>query len=254
MIRDSIVFYRSWLEAIKNLPREMQGEVLTAIIEYGLDGETTESLKPITRAMLAIVKPQIDANNVKYENGKKGAEHGSKGGRPKKENPNETPQKPHENPKVPPNVYDNVNEDDKTSLSLTHETVVFPPPDVFDKSLSECYSDLSANLSWAETTTMNIRSSGYSDFTLEVFYQHLKSYFAEMQNRGIISKSPADAMSHFASWLKIELKKQEDDKRRAKNIKSTATNSAGKVVCSKTKEGTDSSSGGDAQEDYSARF
>lgn len=254
MIRDSIVFYRSWLEAIKNLPREMQGEVLTAIIEYGLDGETTESLKPITKAMLAIVKPQIDANNIKYENGKKGAEHGSKGGRPKKENPNETPQKPQENPKVPPNVYDNVNEDDKTSLSPTHEAVVFPPPDIFDKSLSECYSELSANQSWAETTTMNIRSNGYSDFTLEVFYQHLKSYFAEMQNRGIASKSPADAMSHFASWLKIELKKQKDDERRASTFKPTANGSTRKDVRSEAKAATDMQSGGTPQEDYSARF
>lgn len=254
MVRDSIVFYRSWLEAIKNLPREMQGEVLTAIIEYGLDGETTESLKPITRAMLAIVKPQIDANNVKYENGKKGAEHGSKGGRPKKENPNETPQKPQVNSKIPPNVYDNVNEDDKTSLSHAHEAVVFPPPDVFDKSLSECYSELSANQSWAETVTMNTRAAGYLDFTLESFYECLKQFFMEQQNKGEVSKSPKDAMSHFASWLKIELKKQEDDKRRTKPFKSTATNSAGKVVRSEVKTAADSKSAGTAQEDYSARF
>lgn len=76
-MRSGFVFYRSWLEAVKNLPREMQGEVLTAIIEYGLDGVTTESLKPITSAMLAMVKPQIDANNKRLENG-------AKGGRPRK--------------------------------------------------------------------------------------------------------------------------------------------------------------------------
>ena len=68
MERESFVFYKSWLEAIKNLPREMQGEVLTAIIEYGLYGETTESLKPITNAMLAMLIPQIKANNRKFEN------------------------------------------------------------------------------------------------------------------------------------------------------------------------------------------
>lgn len=254
MVRDSIVFYRSWLEAIKNLPREMQGEVLTAIIEYGLDGETTESLKPITRAMLAIVKPQIDANNVKYENGKKGAEHGSKGGRPKKENPNETPHKPQENPKVPPNVYDNVNEDDKTSLSHAHESVVFPPPDVFDKSLSDCYSELSANQSWAETVTMNTRAAGYLDFTLESFYEYLKQFFMEQQNKGEVSKSPKDAMSHFASWLKIELKKQEDDKRRTKSFKSTAKKTTGTVVCSEAEAATDIQPNGTSQKDYSARF
>lgn len=76
-MRSGFVFYRSWLEAVKNLPREMQGEVLTAIIEYGLDGVTTGSLKPITSAMLAMVKPQIDANNKRLENG-------LKGGRPRK--------------------------------------------------------------------------------------------------------------------------------------------------------------------------
>ena len=70
-MRSSFVFYDSWWEAIKNLPRDVQGDVLTAIIEYGLSGETTGQLKPITKAMLAMVKPQIDANNQRYENGKK---------------------------------------------------------------------------------------------------------------------------------------------------------------------------------------
>ena len=85
-MKDGFVFYASWWEAIKNLQREMQGDVLTAIIEYGLYGETTESPKPIASAMLAMVKPQIDANNQRYENGKKG-------GRPKANN-NQTETKP----------------------------------------------------------------------------------------------------------------------------------------------------------------
>ena len=92
-MRNSFVFYSSWWEAIKNLPREIQGEVLTAIIEYGLTGETTESLKPITKALLALVMPQIDSNNKKYENG-------SKGGRPAtkpKPSQNQTETKPKPN-------------------------------------------------------------------------------------------------------------------------------------------------------------
>ena len=58
-MRNSFVFYSSWWEAIKNLPRDVQGDVLTAIIEYGLYGETTEQLKPIAKAMLAMAKSQI---------------------------------------------------------------------------------------------------------------------------------------------------------------------------------------------------
>ena len=72
MERTSFVFYASWWEAIKNLPRAMQGDVLTAIIEYGLTGATTAPLKPIAKAMLTMVRTQIDANRQKYENGRRG--------------------------------------------------------------------------------------------------------------------------------------------------------------------------------------
>lgn len=111
MKKSSFVFYGSWWEAIKNLPRDVQGDVLTSIIEYGLYGETTDNLKPITKAMLAMVKPQIDANRKRFENGKKGVEYGILGGRPKKNNPKETPKKPQNNPKITPiNDNDNVND------------------------------------------------------------------------------------------------------------------------------------------------
>ena len=113
MERESFVFYRSFYEGIKELPRDIQGEVLTAIMEYGLNGVTTENQKPITKAMFALIKPQLDANNQRFENGKLGAEHGKKGGRPRKEKPQEnptlTPKKPQENPTLTPNVNDNVN-------------------------------------------------------------------------------------------------------------------------------------------------
>ena len=109
MERESFVFYRSFYEGIKELPRDIQGEVLTAIMEYGLNGVTTENQKQITKAMFALIKPQLDANNQRFENGKKG-------GRPKANcNQTETETKPKQNrnktkhePNV--NVNDNVND------------------------------------------------------------------------------------------------------------------------------------------------
>lgn len=115
-MRDSFIFYASWMEAIKNLQRDIQGEVLTAIIEYGLYGETTDNLKPITRAMLTMVKPMIDVNNQRYENGKKG-------GRPRaNNNQSGTKVEPNKNQDVTKskpndNVYVNDNIDNNTEYS-----------------------------------------------------------------------------------------------------------------------------------------
>lgn len=99
--RESFVFYGSWFEAISHLQRDIQGEVLTAIIEYGLNGATTENLKPIAKAMLTMIIPQIEANNKRYENGKKG-------GRPPKEETEEKPNNNQTETKEEPNVNDNV--------------------------------------------------------------------------------------------------------------------------------------------------
>lgn len=111
-MRTSFVFYDSWWEAIQNLPRDVQGDVLTAIIEYGLTGETTGQLKPIAKAMLAMAKTQIDVNNQRFENGKKGGRpnQGETKGKPNN-NQTETKEKPKGNQtgtKVEPNVNDNV--------------------------------------------------------------------------------------------------------------------------------------------------
>ena len=100
-MRDSFVFYESFYLAISELSAAQQSKIFQAICRYALYGEEPE-LKGASAAVFKLVKPQIDANNRRYENGKKGAEHGIKGGRPK--NPKETPRKPLENPKETPNV------------------------------------------------------------------------------------------------------------------------------------------------------
>ena len=77
MLRESFVFYKSFYEAIRGLPRDIQGEIYTAIMEYGLYGEEPVCLKPIARCIFTLVKPQIDANNARYENGRKGGRKGA---------------------------------------------------------------------------------------------------------------------------------------------------------------------------------
>ena len=110
MERESFVFYRSFFESIRDLPRDIQGEVLTAIIEYGLYGETTENPKPIAGAILKLVIPQIEANNKRYNNGKKG-------GRPTKNKTEQEPKQNQNETKPKPNV--NVNDNNKNIIKHT---------------------------------------------------------------------------------------------------------------------------------------
>lgn len=76
MERDSMVFYRSFRDAIKALPQEEQLKALWALIDYGLDGTDPEGMGA-AQAIVIMARPQINANNKRYESGKKG-------GRPRK--------------------------------------------------------------------------------------------------------------------------------------------------------------------------
>lgn len=93
-------------------------------------------------------------------------------------------------------------------ISLSRDKEKFPPPEVVDKTLSECYDELSCDRSWIEIVTMNTRNFGHKDFTIDMFGMYLKRFFEKLQNEGEERKSPKDAKSHFARWLNIELNKK----------------------------------------------
>jgi hypothetical protein len=97
-MRDSFIFYRSFLKSIQHLDPNEQLELFHAIVCYGLDQDEPEMSRYV-RAVWESIKPQLDANQRKYENG-------CKGGKPKpnqsvtttEPNPNQdltTPEPPH---------------------------------------------------------------------------------------------------------------------------------------------------------------
>ena len=69
-MRDTMIIYRSFFEAIKELPKENQAEVWNAVYELGLNGKLIE-LVGISKTIFTLIKPQIDANLKRFENGKK---------------------------------------------------------------------------------------------------------------------------------------------------------------------------------------
>ena len=69
-LRDSYIFYRSFYEAIKELPEKNQLEIYNAIAEYSLNFVMPE-LTGISKTIFILIKPQIEANQKRYINGTK---------------------------------------------------------------------------------------------------------------------------------------------------------------------------------------
>ncbi len=69
-MRESTIFYRSFYEAIKELDAETQSKVYSAIFEYALNFNEVE-VKGLAKTVFTLIKPQLDANLKRYENGTK---------------------------------------------------------------------------------------------------------------------------------------------------------------------------------------
>lgn len=106
-----MIIYRSFYEAIKELPIENQWEIYDAIFSFWLDFKEPK-LNWISKTIRTLIKPQIEANQVKYTNWRSW-------GRPKKKpkhNLNITKKKPKHNLSITQakgnvNVNVNVNEE-----------------------------------------------------------------------------------------------------------------------------------------------
>ena len=113
-MRDSFIFYRSFLKSIQHLDPVEQLELFQAIVQYGLDQHEPEMSRYV-RAVWESIKPQLDANQRKYENG-------CKGGKPKANQDLTTPEPPH-------NLMsnDNGNDNEKENDNAKQEGVMPKP-------------------------------------------------------------------------------------------------------------------------------
>ena len=170
--RDSFIFYRSFYEALRQCPDDVRLQLYDAIADYALNvGSETPQLQGIGAALWLLIEPQLKANNVRYLNGKRGAEHGVKGaaygkrgGAPKG---NQNASKPRVNnpPNHPPNILnenenvnENVNDIEGTKSpkrAPARKTTAFKRPTLFEL---EQY----------------IKEKGYT-FSAETFYNYYES-------------------------------------------------------------------------------
>lgn len=99
---NKFVFFPSFLECVENAPIEERGNVVYAIVKYGITGKLPSNLPQSFKMIFPAIKPIIDSTIKKYN---AQIENGKKGGRPKtksslekpKQNPNESQLKPNNN-------------------------------------------------------------------------------------------------------------------------------------------------------------
>lgn len=123
--RDSIVVYRSFYEAAKALTDKEELELYRAIFEFGLDHKNAE-MGPMAAAMFKLIKPQLEANYKKWQNG-------MRGGRPKQEESKDKPKDNQKETKPQPNENVNVNDNDNANVFIRLE--------LNDKSLFPIFDD-----------------------------------------------------------------------------------------------------------------
>lgn len=109
--RESFVFYRSFFEAIEEVEPEHQLPIYRGIAMYALDKKEPE-LTGFAKVLWRLIKPQIDANWLRYKNGcNGGAPIGNTNA--KKNNQKTTEKQPNVNVNV--NVNENGNENGKNN-------------------------------------------------------------------------------------------------------------------------------------------
>lgn len=141
-MRDGMIFYKSFYDSIKELPKNERLLIYDAIMEYSLYDKEPE-LSGIVKSLFTLIKPQIDANNHRRDNG-------NKGGRPKqsdsqtitKAEPNDNQAETKDEPKYKDkykekekvNVKDNVKEKEKGKEVIKQERLFFPEDEILNQT------------------------------------------------------------------------------------------------------------------------
>ena len=127
-MRESFVFYRSFYEAIKKIKdKATKADIYEAICELGLNKNVIPLTNDVGQIIMELVKPQIEANTERYENGKKGgAPIGNQNAKKQlKTTTGYLLKQPNENDNENVNDNDNVNvRENSHTLSLTLADIV----------------------------------------------------------------------------------------------------------------------------------
>ncbi|MBS9774738.1 MAG: hypothetical protein KGV59_06240 [Tenacibaculum sp.] len=173
MKRDSFVFYKSWLNVIKDLPKDVQLEIYHAIMEYAINGNLVE-LKPMAKVAFAFIKQDIDRDTEKYISiVERNRENGKKGGRPKTQKTQVVIEKPKK--------ADNDNNNSNNNGDFSNAVLTNPQ--------------------YLEVTAMQLKTN------TDTIKHYLSKFDKHLIQIGEVKQTEREFKQHFTYWLnKQEIK------------------------------------------------
>ena len=206
MQRNSFVFYKDWMEAIRDLPDGIRLEIYESVIRYATTGEF-RGLKSLAGVAFNFIKTDIDRDIEKYVSVvERNKSNGAKGGRPLGDKNPEEPKKTSGlsgllgKPKKPDNDNGNDNDDDNVKdkgKRLKKENIYAP-------EVAESFLKFQKWISENASRVNNLKEP----FTIEQFVAIKKKYSHElilevltsMHNWADLTKKNISANLTFRTW------------------------------------------------------
>lgn len=116
-MRDSCIFYRSFYESINELPDTNKLEIYNAIFSYSLNFIEPE-LTGLSKSIFTLIKPQLDANIKRFNNGNIPKDKQTKSKTEAKQKQKESKVEANNNVNNNNNVNDNKNKEEKINFDI----------------------------------------------------------------------------------------------------------------------------------------
>jgi len=187
-MRESFIIYKSFFEAGEQIRNKVDRLLFyEAIFKFALFQEECE-LSGVAKGMFVLVKPQLEANLRKFENGKKPKQNRSKVEANDKQNGSKTEG----------NVNDNVNVNENDNDECKNTPISTSPSTSFF-SISECRAKYDSDFIPTKLALCDKHSIGHK---LLVIFQN--EFDKELLATGKTQKVLNDYIDHFAKWINLK--------------------------------------------------
>ena len=207
--RDSFIFYRSFYEAIQKCPNDVRLELYDAIAQYSLNIGYEPKFSGIAEALWILIKPQLDANIKRFENGRKGGapKGNNNAGKNKSKTTEKQPKNNQKTTEKQPNNNYNLNENNNNNNTHSNTNVLSCVNDTHADTREEYAKELIQDENFAERTAMNFHVAAEDILIL------VNSFNNEQAVKGVAHVDYNDYRRHAYDWIRIQIEKKEKERK-----------------------------------------